>query len=890
MKQKQLTSAIKKTLKAEVLLSAALMTTAYAQAAPAQGAAAPITASGAVGQPVTTLEKVEITGSLLKSADKVGFNQVQVVTAKDIQDSGATTVANFLRSMAANSASSWAENNTNSFSPGGAGMALRGLSEKYTLVLVDGHRVAPYAFAVNATDSFFDLNTIPLNMVERIEIVKTGAVSQYGSDAIAGVVNIITKKNFQGVQLDGGYGGATSGGNGTANFGITAGFGDLNADRFNVTAGMSVYHSAGITAADRDFEKNEDYRGLPGGSLEHSTAYWYLPNGAGYAPLSPCPYGGSAVSTEAVGSAQPGGVCAANNASAYTIAPDADRINAKIHATFKIDDSTEAYADLWESYNTTQTKEGYRSIGSTSHGYNPATGGVLPISNVVPASNPYNPYGIAMPIKYTFLSNPATVKANANFFSASTGIKGTLNTGLGAWDWNAAIGHSQSIVSVTDGALLNIPALNNIINNGGFDFANPGATPHGLDGLFQSDSKQAVSKLDVVDLTTTNSSLFSLPAGDVGLGLGVQFQHQSEVITPMSGVLNGTEAPPSLQMVEGQRNVAAAYYQIDIPIVKGLTFSQSSRFDHYSDFGSAFSPRFALRFQPIPMLTTYASYNRGFRAPTMIENSRSESFFAQNALDPFNVMSSKPGLVQGVNIGNPQLQPERTKNYNIGFQLSPNSTTDFGFDWYKIDISNVIGAPALQDLVDANDPGTVHRNPDTTISYVDAPMQNLGDMTTSGLEATFRKSLPTGFGTFTLSGDWAYILHFKANGIDYAGSDLAFNLPFGASIPRWKGETNLAWNYRKFTTTLTWQYTGPISEVNNGDAQPKGIASYSQFNLFATYNGIKHWTLYGGINNIMDKTPPYNSYSLGYGSGYAYDPSLYSDTGRFIQVGATYRF
>ena len=146
-----------------------------------------------------------MTGSLIRSSDKVGFNQVQVVTAKDIQDSGATTVSDFLRQTSANSANSWSEGQTSNFAAGGAGIALRGLSEKYTLVLVDGQRVAPFAFFSNSIDQFFDLNTLPLNVIDRIEIVKTGAVSQYGSDAIAGVVNIITKHDFQGLQLDGSW-------------------------------------------------------------------------------------------------------------------------------------------------------------------------------------------------------------------------------------------------------------------------------------------------------------------------------------------------------------------------------------------------------------------------------------------------------------------------------------------------------------------------------------------------------------------------------------------------------------------------------------------------------------------------------------------------------------
>ena len=205
-----------KILWAEIALSAALGTTlstsalaqsqpaatndstpAATSAAPAAGASSAATAPSSPEMTkdkngVAQVKRFEVTGSLIRSSDKVGFNQVQTVTAKEIQDSGANSVSDFLRSTSANSADSWSEAESNNFAAGASGMALRGLSEKYTLVLIDGQRVAPFAFFSNGVDTFFDLNTLPLNAIDRIEIVKTGAVSQYGSDAIAGVVNIIT--------------------------------------------------------------------------------------------------------------------------------------------------------------------------------------------------------------------------------------------------------------------------------------------------------------------------------------------------------------------------------------------------------------------------------------------------------------------------------------------------------------------------------------------------------------------------------------------------------------------------------------------------------------------------------------------------------------------------
>src|SRR6202050_2004872 len=180
------------------------------------------------------LQTVQVTGSLIRTTDRVNFNQVQVISAEEIAASGEGTVADYLRDLATNTASSWADIFAYG-AAGGAGMALRGLSEKYTLVLVDGVRVAPYGFPSNGTDTFVDLNSLPITAIERIEIVKTGAVSQYGSDAIAGVVNIITRKNFTGAEATAAYGDTTHGGEPTRRAGVIGGFGGLDTDRYKHT-------------------------------------------------------------------------------------------------------------------------------------------------------------------------------------------------------------------------------------------------------------------------------------------------------------------------------------------------------------------------------------------------------------------------------------------------------------------------------------------------------------------------------------------------------------------------------------------------------------------------------------------------------------------------------
>ncbi|WP_176081383.1 TonB-dependent receptor [Paraburkholderia tropica] len=903
MKQRVLALAIKRIIWAEVALSAAIAAPAFAQSQPAatSGATAAAAATGASdaaastapsassstttkanGDNVAQLKKFEVTGSLIRQSDKTGYQAVQTITPQQIQNSGATSVSDYMRTISANSANSWGESNDDSFAAGGAGIALRGLSEKYTLVLVDGQRVAPYGFAVNGTDTFFDLNAIPLNAVDRIEVVKTGAVSQYGSDAIAGVVNIITKHDFQGLQLDGSYGGATQGGAGTTKFGILGGFGNLTSDRFNVTATASYYKSNGFTLADRDTTENQDFSNKGFGGSVLSPSYWLNPTSGLAEAVGPCggvvqPYGSNIIASN-TGAASGGTVCGRNTAESGSIDPWTERWNAKVHADFKVNDNTTAWADLWESNIKTVTNDFTSYLGNKTV-YDPATGTLSAWQAVVPASNKYNPYGTDATI-FTWLPNTVSDTTEANFYRAAMGIKGNFSVSKEDWDWALSYGHSQSTVTNTTTGQLSVAGVENMLANGTYDFANPSATPNGLNGVFTDTNNIAVSKLDVVDATLSTPNLFHIPTGDVGLGLGSQFTHQSERINQGANTMDGSVLSPALQTVDGERNVAAVYYQVDVPLWQHiLTFSQSGRYDHYSDFGGAFSPRFALRFQPIQQFTMYGSYNRGFRAPSFVENTNSTS----TGISPVGPNGADETVVT---TGNTKLQPERTKNYNIGFQLSPARGTDVGFDFYKIHVDNAIGAVV--------DPSKTVYNSDGSIAYMVEPYQNLGSFDTSGFETTFSQSINTQIGRFTLSADWAYVWHFKMDGIggstgtiDGAGNDSTLAQPFGGSFPRWKGTTDLAWNWHKWNATLDWQYVGPYSDALGYNYS---TGSYSQFNLNVAYSGFKHWTIYGGINNIFNKAPPYDPLWLGSIDQTGYDQSLYNYVGRYLQIGATYKF
>lgn len=824
------------------------------------------------------LQVVEVTGSLIRSTDRNEFNQVQVISAEDLAQHGEATVADFLRDLTVNSASSWADNFAYG-AWGGSGIALRGLSEKYTLVLVDGVRVAPYGWPSNGSDSFVDLNSLPANMIERIEVVKTGAVSQYGSDAIGGVINIITRKNYQGLEADVSYGDATHGGEPTRKFSLLGGLGDLQQDHYNFTATASYFLQGGYTLAERANTRDQTY----GGAFSGAADYWNPGGGSAGAALGPCPTGTQLANASALmfgpGS---GTACAVNTAGAMSLHPHEERFQASANLTVRLTDDIDETLQLWDSRNITT---GYQS-NSSNEGY-------AGYSGVVPASNTYNPYGVATPLTYTFLGEPLGLTVRSNFYRALIGLQGGFNTqAFGEWDWKASVSHSQSTVDNYASGLINLADAANIFDNPVFDFANPSQTPAGLDGLYANDSNQAISKLDTVDLSASTTNLFQLPAGGVGAGVGAQVLRQSQVATNYPLQAAGLVSPVYLQAIDGQRNVEALYYQVNIPLLSTLTFSQSSRYDHYSDFGSAFSPRFALSFKPVSDVNTYFSYSRGFRAPTLAETSQAEATGIQSATDPY---SATPNAQLGVPVvlgGNPDLKAEHTQNYNVGAQWQPAQTTALGLDLYRIEIHDVVGTPNIQALIDSNDPGIVVRNAAGEILYVNMTNENLNSLVTDGLELTAHHALRTAAGTFTLSADWAYVRKFTqtsyGTSVDFAGNDLAMDTPYGASFPRWKGNTTLDWNWHDFDTALTYLYTGPyLEEIAENGAH---IPSYGQYNLTASYSGFRNLTIYGKIVNLTDRYPPFDSVFLNFPLQPPYDPSLYNDEGRYVEVGLKYKF
>ncbi len=894
----------------------------------ASGSLVAIAASPAQAQQADTeqgVQRVEITGSNIKRTDKETADNVQTITAKEIHESGQTTVADYLRTLSSNLAS-FTEQDTNSFSPGSSAITLRGLNPKYTLVLLNGQRITNYGFAQNLEETFVDLNTIPLNAVDHIDILKDGASSIYGSDAVAGVVNIVLKKDYHGVEVDGQYGSAQGNSAKTYQSSVTAGFGNLQSDGYNVMLAASVFHRDDLLASQRGLTASQNTSAYPGGAFGWNTANYYTQNSNPSSALAmpTCGqngYPGQVIDASTYQTAGLSGTtCSYNGANLASLIPGTDRANIVVNGQLKINSSLTAFGDFFVSaVKTKALMGGAAALSGTSVAYNGATGAVSPVGNTLPVGNSSNLGGpLANPdgtqdIFYEFQSVGNQYYQNNSYTTRLTGgLKGSLNED---WDWQTSFGVSENNLGSTNYNSINVPALNAAIANNTYNFLNPSLTPAGTAALRTQFEQASVAKLETID-AKMSGSLFSLPAGQVQAAFGYAFRHESQNNEPDAKLLAGEILNYGSTLVNGQRSVNAIYGELEIPVLKALTANVAVREEHYSDFGSNLSPKLSLRYQPIDMLTLRGSYSLGFEAPSLPEISHSSATYFTTVTDPSDPQGRPSETIAGVNVANPNLKAEKSKNVDLGIVLAPTKDLSFAVDYYRISLTNIIaGETTAQNVIDSPDgtfPGaSVVRNAAGTIEYVSVPYANLYRMYTRGedFDGSYTFHLPNAQ-KLTTDLNFTVVDHLDVNTTpngqlqNFAGTDGWYWLsPIagGGPVPHLKGTLSETWDSSVWTVRATAEYTGGYHEeyciqyaqygtcgTGAGGAFANVLASnvhsYTSYDLYAEYRGFKNWNLSASITNLFDKQPSWDG-----GAG-GISTQLYSLMGRFMNFRAAYKF
>jgi len=880
------------------LLVAAL---AAALAAPLPAAAAAVTApatDAAASADASTLAAVRVTGSNIKRSDTETANPVQVIGREQLQTTGKASVADVLRSISANTGNAANETSNSGWASGSAGIGLRGLSQKNTLVLLNGRRLANYGFPANGlSDTFVNLNALPLVAVERIEVLKDGASAVYGSDAVAGVVNIITRQGFEGVEVGGSVGTADQGGLDEHKLKFVGGIGDLDADGYNILVSLEGYNRDRLDQDQRELTRSGIYSDQPGGRWNGWSAKGarYLVNGTSVPMLDAngqCPEGTTRVASAPIDGLA-GDTCGFNQAGSTTLIPSTKRWQAYVNGTFRVNDSVEAFGEVLYSEVKGVSWFGsspYFTLESGRFALNADTGLAEPVSSSLPATSPYNPYGRAVPIEYTFFNLGGTVKTNrSQSYRGLVGLRGSTER----WDWEVgAFGARSSERETVSGGFANRWTLADALSSGSYNLLNPSATPQAvLDGIGIATLRPAESKLQGVD-AKLSGTLGRTWAGDIGFASGVEWRREKLDSENPWQIDAGLQVRPAIAEVHGERTVTAAYAEANVPLASRLELSVAARADHYDDFGDAFSPKIGLRWQPWDVLLVRAAASKGFRAPSLSENSNSTSISYGSVVDPRD--PDLPGSRQNptfFTVGNTDLRPERTRSYNFGVVLSPWANTNLSVDYYRIELENLVGTNNTQTLVTNDVPGAVLRDERGKLLAVYNRYQNLSTLETSGIDVELRQRFPTErFGEFNLGAAFTHVRDYKrptvAGGalVDHAGSNL------GATLPRNKATTSLDWSIGDFRTALTWYYTSGYDQKASAAAQSvqDRVDAYNQFDLYLGYTGLEQLTVYAKVQNLSDEEPPYDAAFPGIRA--PYDFSQYDLRGRYFTVGFDYRF
>ncbi|MFG6448957.1 TonB-dependent receptor plug domain-containing protein [Roseateles sp. BYS180W] len=837
-------------------------------------------------EPSQRLERVTITGTNILSTQREGANPVQTLTAKDIAASGKTTLPELLRAITANSGNSYNEQFTGSFSAGTAGISLRGLGQQNTLVLVNGRRVAPYATAQNMQEVFTDLNSLPLAAVRRIEILKDGASALYGSDAIAGVVNILLYDDYQGSEVRVGLGSSTEGtGQRERSLELRHGVGDLEADRYNLTLSFDTVKRDRLDQSQVSWLRDNDFRSEGGGSLAWAVTNYYGSDptnklGGEQGPLKLTNYGD-------ITPGKTGTVLAYNPAIYKTLIPGVERYHASARGTWRFSDDAQAYAEVLLGKSRAELIfAAPLSVASNLRAWNNRTQSLESISVALPKTHPNYPASGSNVVTATLFDLGPRMKQDAvHFQRLSAGVRGST----GAWDWDASLLQSSSRMRETVQNFGNRYEFERALQAGSYNFADQSKNSEAQrQALRLSTLRPAQTELYAFD-ANASTELTQLRGGALGFASGVQLRHERMDSRTSDAVLSGTELRPAINIIQGTRRVGAAYAEFNAPLLKSLTLNVAGRLDHYSDFGSAFSPKASVRYQPLNWLVVRGNASRGFRAPSLPENTQSTGVSYGSVVDPRDPIS--PTVARGVTnltTANPSLKPERSRNFNLGVVVSPDSKTSFGIDYFNILQKDLIDTETAKYIVDneRNLPGRVVRDAQGRIVTLTRQFKNQGERTVSGFDIEASRSLSlAAAGELKLKAQLSRLLQFtSAPGEGKAPINGAGNNEYG-SLPAWRSSTSAQWSVGSWSTILRWTRVGSYEQTYRPTpAVAPRVRAANTWDLNVDWQVTPRLLATATLQNLTAAKLPYDA------SSGSFDLTQGDPRGRFLGLKAHYKF
>jgi iron complex outermembrane recepter protein len=903
--------------------------------------------------PSGTLEAIVVTGSYIRRTDTESPSPVDIINADDITKRGMTSIADVIHSLSSDNSGTLTQNFSGAMAGGASGVSLRGLTVDATLVLVDGHRMATYPLADDGQRPFVDIGSLPLGIVDRVEVLKDGASAIYGSDAIAGVVNIITKKNFTGLDLSANLGSSYKADGFEQRLSATYGFGNLSSDGHNVYFNVEYRHQAEIKQEDRGSYLNQlDLRPYGGNDLRGGIVQQAPPNNGTYTAVGQvAPLDRTAASPQldqfyllpgcAPQNLNYSGGCTWDPNLYKKIQPRSEGLNFTAKWTQQLGDRWQSNlaasffrseSEQWRQPN--QYLDGTSTVPFTWAGANgtlvdqtdPATTQI-----VLPANHPDNPFNPASPYFAGAQAFYGAAFANyigkpALFYGALTDIPvqitkyrtdvvrvvEDLTAQLGSWDTTLSAGFVQAATHMTYTGFVRASALNaaladNEYRVGQNAYLNP---PSLYQTLAPETHDTATSTLSFFSATGSRP-LMPLSGGDLALALGADARF-TRLDNP--GEPYATEGDILMDgsfYAKGSQDVYAAFTELSAPILRQLELSAAARVDHYNVAGTAFTPKFGVKWKVIPQLALRGTYARGFRAPGIAESGNSSA--ASSTFAPVDTarcsFTGKPsdcglGYVAVLSQANPNLKPEHSTSYTLGLIFEPIREVNLTADYFNIKRTNEIVSATLdpsQAVRGAQQPGTTYPGP---IIYYSTPYINASESRTSGFDGELTTAFPIGaYGTLTAKAQATYLIEstqiIDGSEYHYAGTVGPTALSGATGTPRTRGAFTLEWSLLPVSIGATLNYRSHMYGVDpsNGpaclqlnDPNPHCyVASFTYLDMYGQYQFSPHLQMTATVSNVTNRLAPLNTATYG---GTNYNPSLDQTgaVGTFFELAVRYHY
>jgi iron complex outermembrane receptor protein len=880
-------------------------------------------------EPTQKVQRVTITGSNIKRIQVETASPILVITREEITRGGATSLTEVLRDVAQNIGGQ-NENRTNGFTAGASSLNLRGIGSQATLTLINGRRLAAYA-QPEFQSTFVDLNSIPVGAVERIEIMKDGASAIYGAEAMAGVVNIILRSNYEGAEISGSYGQAQVGDGQQARSSVSYGFGNLAADRFNVYATIDVRRRKPMFLSNRDSYigtenlKPWGYRDTRSLYTGEGNLYWTDKATNAFKTVTlnkSCPAANVLPGSEIFGPATTGNTCVFDEKKdgTFNSAGKTDRLGLTSRGTWQITADTTAFAEIMLNQNVASVTGAYHWIAGQTGQQTPA----------LPITHPQYPKELIDPVTgKTLAGGNGTVRVRAtmkdlpgqgqdvttDFSRYLVGVNGTV----GKFDWETAVMLNESKVNAKSSAgLLATPFIKAYLDGSYVIGATKGENAELYKKIVTSSSSSYKTSMALWD-AKLSGQLMQMPAGALSFALGVEARTEKLTTSPSPLAIAGElyHTAQSQGGIDRSRNTASIYTELAIPLAKNVEASVAGRYDKYSDYGHSATPKLGLKWNVSPTVLFRGTYATGFRAPTLVENSTQISkAFINGFEDPERCNTkftagcrSSSAYESG---SNPNLQPETAKSFTLGMVWEPTSSFMAKLDAWNIKREDEIGTYDLSKVLRdqaryGNDPASVIiRDPLSAadkaagatageISLVRLLLTNVAVTQVRGVDLELRGRTNLGeFGKLSESFNIAYMHSYKysatkdSEAIEYAGS---------RGTPRLTANIGTAWNKAAWGASADISYMGtmdvrgdftlPCTLATQGYPDLCGnIDSFTTVNFGASYSGFaKDLTVRLAIQNALNARPPFAP-----SSGTSYLNSLHSAMGRYFQVTVDYRF